>query len=98
MKRTPLIEHHRNLNAMLVDFAGWAMPMQYGGVIEQYKEVRTAVGLFDVSHMGRIMLEGWDAVSFLQPRLSIPLSAIMKAASRTTFLSIGWPIGGFLSV
>jgi len=66
MKRTPLIEHHRKLNAKLVDFAGWEMPMQYGGVIEEYQAVRKAVGLFDVSHMGRIMVEGRDAVSFLQ--------------------------------
>jgi len=66
MKRTPLIEHHRKLNAKLVDFAGWEMPMQYGSVIEEYQAVRTAVGLFDVSHMGRIMVEGRDAVSFLQ--------------------------------
>ena len=66
MKRTPLIEHHRKLNAKLVDFAGWEMPMQYGGVIEEYQAVRTAIGLFDVSHMGRIMVEGRDAVSFLQ--------------------------------
>jgi len=56
----PLIEHHRKLNAKLVDFAGWEMPMQYGGVIEEYQAVRPAVGLFDVSHMGRIMVEGRD--------------------------------------
>ena len=66
MKRTPLIEHHRKLNAHLVDFAGWEMPLQYGGVIEEYRAVRTTVGLFDVSHMGRITVEGRDAVSFLQ--------------------------------
>ena len=66
MKRTPLIEHHRKLNAKLVDFAGWEMPIQYSGVIEEYQAVRTAVGLFDVSHMGRVTVEGRDAVSFLQ--------------------------------
>ena len=63
MKRTPLIEHHRKLNAKLVDFAGWEMPIQYGGVIEEYQAVRMAVGLFDVSHMGRVMVEGRDAVA-----------------------------------
>ena len=53
MKRTPLVEQHRRAGGKLVDFAGWEMPIQYGGVIEEYQAVRTAVGLFDVSHMGR---------------------------------------------
>jgi aminomethyltransferase len=66
MKRTPLIEHHRELNAKLVDFAGWEMPIQYSGVVDEYSAVRTAVGLFDVSHMGRVMVEGRDAIAFLQ--------------------------------
>ena len=66
MKRTPLIERHRRLAGKLVDFAGWEMPIQYGGVIEEYQAVRTAVGLFDVSHMGRVKVEGRDVVPFLQ--------------------------------
>jgi aminomethyltransferase len=66
LKRTPLIEHHRQLGGKLVDFAGWEMPIQYGGVIEEYQAVRTAVGLFDVSHMGRLTAEGLEAEAFLQ--------------------------------
>jgi aminomethyltransferase len=66
MQRTPLIEHHRQLGGKLVDFAGWEMPIQYGGVIEEYQAVRTAAGLFDVSHMGRVTVEGRDAEAFLQ--------------------------------
>ena len=66
MKRTPLIEHHRKLNAKLVDFAGWEMPLQYTGVVEEYRAVRDRVGLFDVGHMGRIMVEGRDSVMFLE--------------------------------
>ena len=49
-----------------MDFAGWEMPLQYGGVIEEYQAVRAAVGLFDVSHMGRVTVEGRDALVFLQ--------------------------------
>jgi aminomethyltransferase len=75
MKRTPLIEHHRKLNAKLVDFLDWEMPIQYGGVIEEYQAVRMAVGLFDVSHMGRIIVEGRDAVSFLQ---NVTTNNVMK--------------------
>jgi len=66
MHRTPLIEHHRKLGGKLVDFSGWEMPIQYGGVIEEYQAVRTAAGLFDVSHMGRVTAEGRDAEAFLQ--------------------------------
>jgi aminomethyltransferase len=66
MKRTPLYEQHQRLGGKLVDFAGWEMPIQYGGVIEDYQAVRNAVGLFDVSHMGRITAEGRDVTAFLQ--------------------------------
>ncbi len=77
MKRTPLIEHHRKLNAKLVDFNEWEMPIQYQGVVEEYQAVRAAVGVFDVSHMGRVMVEGRDAVSFLQ---QVTTNNIMKLA------------------
>src|SRR2546426_6291309 len=66
MNRTPLFEQHRRADGKLVDFAGWEMPIQYGGVIEEYKAVRTAVGLFDVSHMGRVTVAGRDSLTFLQ--------------------------------
>jgi aminomethyltransferase len=66
MKRTPLFMQHQKLGGKLVDFAGWEMPIQYGGVVEEYQAVRTAVGLFDVSHMGRVMVDGRDALDFLQ--------------------------------
>ncbi|MBI4401409.1 MAG: glycine cleavage system aminomethyltransferase GcvT [Nitrospirae bacterium] len=66
MKRTPLFDAHAALGAKLVDFAGWEMPIQYSGVVDEYQTVRTAAGLFDVSHMGRVTVEGRDAVAFLQ--------------------------------
>src|SRR5713226_8594797 len=66
MNHTPLFEQHRRAGGKLVDFAGWEMPIQYGGVIEEYQAVRTAVGLFDVSHMGRLTAEGLEAEAFLQ--------------------------------
>src|SRR3989442_14134726 len=66
MKRTPLVEQHRRAGGKLVDFAGWEMPIQYGGVLEEYQAVRTAVGLFDVSHMGRVTVAGRDSLAFLQ--------------------------------
>ena len=66
MKRTPLYEEHLRLGAKMVEFAGWEMPVQYSGVITEHQCVRTAVGLFDVSHMGEIWVTGPDALSALE--------------------------------
>ncbi|MDH5668151.1 MAG: glycine cleavage system aminomethyltransferase GcvT [Nitrospira sp.] len=66
MKQTSLIAEHRTAGAKLVDFAGWEMPIQYSGVVDEYHTVRTKAGLFDVSHMGRIVVSGPSAGQFLQ--------------------------------
>lgn len=66
MKQTPLIAQHRAAGAKLVDFAGWEMPIQYSGVLDEYQTVRSKAGLFDVSHMGRLMVSGPGALAFLQ--------------------------------
>ena len=66
LKRTPLYDRHREAGAKIVDFAGWEMPVQYTGVIEEHRAVRTAAGLFDVSHMGEVRVRGAGAQAFLQ--------------------------------
>jgi aminomethyltransferase len=66
MLRTPLYEAHKKAGARLVPFAGWEMPVQYAGVLPECRAVREGVGLFDVSHMGRIRVHGEAAVPFLQ--------------------------------
>jgi aminomethyltransferase len=66
MQQTPLIHQHRAAGAKLVDFAGWEMPIQYSGVLDEYHAVRSKAGLFDVSHMGRLMATGPAAAAFLQ--------------------------------
>ncbi len=66
MNETPLAPIHRAHQAKLVDFAGWLMPIQYTGVLDEYHAVRHGVGLFDVSHMGRINVAGDQAEAFLQ--------------------------------
>ncbi len=63
--RTPLYNEVVNLNAKMVDFHGWDMPIQFSGIIEEHKHVRSKVGLFDVSHMGDITIEGRDSQEFL---------------------------------
>ncbi len=64
--RTPLHEAHQELGARLVPFAGYEMPVQYSSIIEEHRTVRTAVGLFDLSHMGEIEVRGDEAVAFLR--------------------------------
>ena len=66
LQRTPLYDRHRAAGARLVDFAGWEMPVQYTGVIEEHRAVREAAGLFDVSHMGEVRVTGPGAEDFLQ--------------------------------
>jgi len=65
LKRTPLFETHLASKAKMVDFGGWNMPVQYSSIIEEHNAVRTAVGLFDVSHMGEIEVRGPQALSLV---------------------------------
>jgi len=63
---TPLYDEHVRLGARMVPFAGWEMPVQYTGIVEEHKAVRSAAGMFDVSHMGRFEVHGSDAARFLR--------------------------------
>ena len=65
-QKTPLNEEHRKLGARMVDFAGWDMPVQYTGVIEERRFVRNHAGIFDVSHMGEIEITGKNAPALTQ--------------------------------
>jgi aminomethyltransferase len=66
LKRTPLYHAHVKAGARMVPFGGWEMPVQYTGIVEEHRAVRTAVGLFDVSHMGEFDVEGPGALAALQ--------------------------------
>ena len=79
LKKTPLYATHRRAGAKVVEFAGWEMPVQYRGVIEEHLAVRCRAGLFDVSHMGEIEIMGADAVEFCQ-RISANDVARMKVS------------------
>jgi aminomethyltransferase len=61
LHETALVEIHRALGARLVDFAGWRMPVQYAGILEEHRAVRERAGLFDLSHMGELFVQGDDA-------------------------------------
>lgn len=66
LKKTPLYEAHIALGGKMVDFGGWALPVQYSSIIEEHKAVRTACGLFDVSHMGEVFVVGNSAFDYIQ--------------------------------
>ena len=66
LKRTPLFEVYGNYDAKIVPFAGWEMPIEFKGITEEHKMVRTSAGIFDVSHMGEIEIKGKDAEAFCQ--------------------------------
>jgi aminomethyltransferase len=66
LKKTPLYKKHVALNAKIIDFGGWAMPVQYTNVIEEHRATRGAAGLFDICHMGEIEVKGPQALDLLQ--------------------------------
>jgi aminomethyltransferase len=70
MKKTPLYNRHLALGARVIDFGGWAMPVQYTGVIEEHETTRQKAGLFDICHMGEIEVRGPQAFDLLQWVLS----------------------------
>ena len=65
LRRTPLFDAHKESGARMVPFAGWEMPVQYAGILEECRAVRTAAGVFDISHMGRVQVKGPGSESFL---------------------------------
>ena len=70
LKRTPLFEAHRRLGGRLVEFGGWEMPVQYTGIIDEHLCVRRAAGIFDISHMGEVLVSGPSAAAFLNQTLT----------------------------
>src|SRR5207249_5408888 len=83
--RTPLFDWHRSAGARFIEFGGWEMPLQYAGIVEEHVTVRKAVGLFDVSHMGKIFVEGSASHDFLH-RLSANEISSTPARARYTHL------------
>jgi aminomethyltransferase len=87
LERTPLHDRHVELGARLVPFAGWEMPVQYEGVIAEHRAVRTDCGVFDVSHMGELEVEGPHAAELLQSLLSNDLDRIDVGEAQYTLLT-----------
>src|SRR3954464_11907976 len=85
--QTPLHDRHVALGARMVPFAGWEMPVQYEGVIQEHRAVRTDAGVFDVSHMGELEVEGPRAHELLQSLLSNALDRIEPGQAQYTLLT-----------
>jgi aminomethyltransferase len=82
LRRTPLYERHERAGARLVPFAGWEMPVQYEGIRQEHVAVRTAAGVFDVSHMGEIETSGPQAEELLQRLLSNDVTKIAERGAQ----------------
>jgi aminomethyltransferase len=91
---TPLTETHRDLGARLIEFGGWLMPVQYGSIIDEHRTVRERVGLFDLSHMGELYVEGPEAGSALNAALVSEPAAL--AIGRAQYSMICAPDGGVI--
>jgi aminomethyltransferase len=87
LRETPLHARHVSLGARMVPFAGWSMPVQYRGVADEHRAVRSRAGVFDVSHMGRFVVHGDDARAHLQHLLSNDLSALSPGDAQYTLLT-----------
>ena len=87
LRRTPLFERHAALGARLVSFAGFELPVQYASIVEEHRAVRERAGVFDVSHMGQLELEGWSAHGSLQGLLSNDLDRIGPGEAQYTLLT-----------
>jgi len=87
LQRTSLHDAHVRLGARMVPFAGWEMPVQYQGVIAEHKAVRSDCGVFDVSHMGELEVEGPRAAELLQATLSNELERISPGQAQYTLLT-----------
>src|SRR6266700_4080968 len=86
LKKTPLNARHRAMGAKMVPFGGWDMPVEYSGIIAEHMAVRTRAGLFDVSHMGRVEVEGTGALALLQSVSSNDVSKLADGQAQYTAL------------
>jgi len=91
-KKTPLYDEHVKLGGKIIDFAGWALPVQYEGLIKEHEAVRNNAGIFDVSHMGEIVVKGKDAFDFLQYLLTNDLSKMVD--NQILYTMMCYPDGG----
>ena len=86
LKRTPLFEAHQKLGGKLIEFGGWEMPVQYTSIMDEHQAVRTAAGLFDISHMGEVVVSGPQAEAFLNQTLTNDVRELAAGRGQYTLM------------
>jgi len=84
--KTPLYDEHVRLGARMVPFAGWLMPVQYLSIVEEHQAVRNNVGIFDISHMGQLIVDGTGACEWLNAMLTNNVGKLDVGTGQYTFL------------
>src|SRR5688500_18946692 len=85
--RTPLYDWHVDHRARMVEFGGWSMPVQYTSIVDEHQATRRAVGLFDISHMGRLRFDGAGAESFLDRMLTRRVAGMATGKIRYSLMT-----------
>jgi len=94
MKKTRLFAQHTGLNGKMIEFFGWEMPVEYSGIVEEHLAVRRQAGLFDVSHMGEILVSGPQALEYVQ--FLTPNNAARTSPSKAQYSALTTPQGTFV--
>lgn len=92
MKKTPLYEKHVEQKGKIIDFGGWALPVEYSGIIFEHEAVRNKAGLFDVSHMGEVTVVGEDAEKYIQNMVTNDISVLDNY--QIAYTTMCYPDGG----
>lgn len=92
MKKTPFYEKHVENLGTLIDFGGWELPVEYTGIIPEHEAVRTTAGLFDVSHMGEVTVEGKDAEAYIQKMITNDIAPMEE--TQIFYSPMCYPDGG----
>ena len=90
-KRTPLYAVHKAMGARLIPFGGWEMPVEYSGIAKEHTAVRTAAGLFDVSHMGEFEVRGPEALDLIQSVTTNDASKLVDGQAQ--YSALAYPLG-----
>jgi aminomethyltransferase len=92
VKKTPLYDKHIELKGKVIDFGGWALPVEYSGILAEHEAVRTEAGLFDVSHIGEVTVKGKDAEKYIQKLVTNDISTM--ADGQIYYSPMCYPNGG----
>jgi aminomethyltransferase len=92
LKRTPLFDMYEKYGAKVIDFGGWALPVQFSSILEEHEAVRNEAGLFDVSHMGEVLVEGKDAENYLNHLVTNDVTKL--SINQAQYTAMCYPDGG----